>query len=561
MGKNVFFFVLALVAFFANAVDAQIWTEYARVEPEGSFYLAGDTVRVRGEVRVSDTRRTVPFSRYAYVEVMDACDSVLLRVKVRCDTTGNFRVSIPTNYAWRTDIYYIRAYTRLMQNFNPLNFPIRVLPLGKELPVEKTIDPPNQMGATIQAVTRAAEKGVRYRLAPNALLQSGCRLFAFHSGGVLEELPVPPVGKTAYFACGEGLCSFFWVDSTYVTLAEKHVWIGEADEMAARGELYSPLPFPQEADSIRQARAVGTWLATARFTRFSLQEVLRGNFRYRYPFEDKMFFGGSVSRENGKPLVGGTLVAYNTATDQVYEADIDSAGHYLIAVDDFPAGTRFYLQAHDLKGGTDRFRYVPDDETYPPVVNLLREQITARLSTTEVTYSDSVRQIDWAGWQFSLPEIIVKNHVLKAEERYSERFYQNDYKGSQEIRKKNYRSLLYILQDMPGIRVMGENATNIDGAGLSIHSEAWHIRPTRGNSTLAGAEIPVLLDGSRVELNSILHMPVEEIESVEYLKAWQALAYVAGAIDGAIFIRTRDKDTPDALPSKGCFVLPLGLSE
>ena len=128
MGKNVFFFVLALVAFFVNAVDAQIWTEYARVEPEGSFYLAGDTVRVRGEVRASDTRRTVPFSRYAYVEVMDACDSVLLRVKVRCDTTGNFRVSIPTDYAWRTDIYYIRAYTRLMQNFNPLNFPIRVLP-------------------------------------------------------------------------------------------------------------------------------------------------------------------------------------------------------------------------------------------------------------------------------------------------------------------------------------------------------------------------------------------------------------------------------------------------
>ena len=165
------------------------------------------------------------------------------------------------------------------------------------------------------------------------------------------------------------------------------------------------------------------------------------------------------------------------------------------------------------------------------------------------------------GWQFSLPEIVVKNRVLKEEERHSERFYQNDYKGRGEIQKKNYLSLLQILQDMPGIRVMRENATNVDGAGLSINSTGLQIRPTRGNSTLAGAEIPVLLDGSRVELNSILHMPVEEIESVEYLKAWQALAYVAGAIDGAISIRTREKDNPASIRSKGCFVTPLGLTE
>ena len=573
MRKYILLFTLLFAILLVNAVTLQmacglsaqtLWTEYASIEVEGGFHRVGDTVRMQGLVQASNARRSTPFSRYAYVEVTDARDSVRLRVKVRCDAAGHFQLSLPTDYTWTADIYYIRAYTRLMQNFNPLNFPICALPLGKELPPERDAKPSVRPDATIQAVVHAGKPGVQYRLAPNAMQQMECRLFVLHSGGVLDELPLPEAGKSAYFTCGEGLCSLFLVDTADEVLTEKHVWIGEADEMAAHGELYSSQPFPHEVDSAKRQRAVGAWLATARFTRFSLSDILQGKFRYRYPFEDKMIFGGHVSQESGKHLTGGTLVAYNTETDKVYEADIDSAGHFLIAVDDFPSGTRFYLQAHDSKGKTGPFSYALDDEVYPPVVNPLRKRIAARLSAHDSIYydtKDSIRRLDLLGWQFSLPEIVVKNRVLKEEERHTERFYQNDYKGRSEIQKKNYLSLLQILQDMPGIRVMRENATNVDGAGLSINSTGLQIRPTRVNSTLAGAEIPVLLDGLRVELNSILHMPVEEIESVEYLKAWQALAYVAGAIDGAISIRTREKGNPASIRSKGCFVTPLGLTK
>lgn len=573
MRKYILLFTLLFAILLVNKVALQticrlsaqtLWTEYACIEVEGGFHRVGDTVRVHGLVQASDAHRATPFSRYAYMEVTDARDSVRLRVKVRCDATGHFQVSLHTDYTWTANIYYIRAYTRLMQNFNPLNFPICAMPLGKELPPERDAKPSVRPDATIQAVVHAGNTGVQYQLAPNAMQRTGYRLFVLHSGGVLDELPLPEAGKSAYFTCGKGLCSLFLVDTADAVVTEKHVWIGEADEMVARGELYSSQPFPHEMDSAKRQRAVGAWLATAQFTRFSLSEVLQGKFRYRYPFEDKMIFGGHVSQESGKPLTGGTLVAYNTETDKVYEADIDSAGHFLIAVDDFPDGTRFYLQAHDSKGKTGPFSYALDDEVYPPVVNPLRKRIATLLSAQDSIYydtKDSIRRLDLLGWQFSLPEIVVKNRVLKEEERHSERFYQNDYKGRGEIQKKNYLSLLQILQDMPGIRVMRENATNVDGAGLSINSTGLQIRPTRGNSTLAGAEIPVLLDGSRVELNSILHMPVEEIESVEYLKAWQALAYVAGAIDGAISIRTRGKDNPASIRSKGCFVTPLGLTE
>lgn len=248
MRKYILLFTLLFAILLVNIVALQmscglsaqtLWTEYMQIRTEGSFCLVGDTVRVQGLVRASDARRSTPFSRYAYVEVTDARDSVRLRVKVRCDATGHFQVSLHTDYTWTADIYYIRAYTRLMQNFNPLNFPVCALPLGKELPPERDAKPSVRPDAAIQAVVHAGKPGVQYRLAPNAMQRTGCRLFVLHSGGMLDELPLPESGKSAYFTCGEGLCSLFLVDTADEVVTEKHVWIGEADEMAARGELYS----------------------------------------------------------------------------------------------------------------------------------------------------------------------------------------------------------------------------------------------------------------------------------------------------------------------------------
>ena len=50
------------------------------------------------------------------------------------------------------------------------------------------------------------------------------------------------------------------------------------------------------------------------------------------------------------------------------------------------------------------------------------------------------------------------------------------------------------------------------------------------------------------------------IEFVQILKPWQALAYTYGALDGAILVKTRSYKERPPLPSKGAMYSPMGLS-
>ena len=56
-----------------------------------------------------------------------------------------------------------------------------------------------------------------------------------------------------------------------------------------------------------------------------------------------------------------------------------------------------------------------------------------------------------------------------------------------------------------------------------------------------------------------LQMSADEIETVELLRPWQALAYTWGAVDGAIKVTTRGADK-SKVRSKGIFYTPFGLS-
>lgn len=55
-------------------------------------------------------------------------------------------------------------------------------------------------------------------------------------------------------------------------------------------------------------------------------------------------------------------------------------------------------------------------------------------------------------------------------------------------------------------------------------------------------------------------MDAKEIESVEYLRPWQALTYTFGALNGAINITTRRYKSPDKVKTKGTFYTPLGIT-
>ena len=55
-------------------------------------------------------------------------------------------------------------------------------------------------------------------------------------------------------------------------------------------------------------------------------------------------------------------------------------------------------------------------------------------------------------------------------------------------------------------------------------------------------------------------MPAFEIESVEYLRPWEALTYTSGAPNGAINICTRSYHNMPKAKSKGTIYTPMGLT-
>ena len=109
-------FILLSIAIMAKATDYR--TERIFIAPTGSEYRPGDSITVVGQILATDSMKT-PFSKYLYVEIFDRKDSVLLRKKLRSNEQGQFMARLQASPIWESDTYYLRAYTRLMQNFNP----------------------------------------------------------------------------------------------------------------------------------------------------------------------------------------------------------------------------------------------------------------------------------------------------------------------------------------------------------------------------------------------------------------------------------------------------------
>lgn len=104
-------FLLALPIF---SQETPLVTERVYLAPSLTQYAYGDTVQVSGQVLLSGDSNFYPLSRYVYVELIDAADSVRVRQKVRCDSLGAFRASIPLPGEVDKQICHLRGYTQFM---------------------------------------------------------------------------------------------------------------------------------------------------------------------------------------------------------------------------------------------------------------------------------------------------------------------------------------------------------------------------------------------------------------------------------------------------------------
>jgi len=133
--RTKFFFLSLLCSLIATAqLPTDFRSEQIYLNLLQKECLAGDTLRLEGQVTSLASDRFLPYSNYLYIECFNEKDSVLVRQKVSCKENGYFSTHLPTEYEWPVGVYYLRAYTRLMQNFSYESFAQQPFLIGKEYP-------------------------------------------------------------------------------------------------------------------------------------------------------------------------------------------------------------------------------------------------------------------------------------------------------------------------------------------------------------------------------------------------------------------------------------------
>ena len=133
--KRTFLVLFYLVSLSATAqLPTDFRSEQIYLNLQQKECLSGDTLLLEGQVTSLASDRFLPYSNYLYIECFNEKDSVLVRQKVSCKENGYFSTHLLTEYEWPVGVYYLRAYTRLMQNFSHESFAQQPFLIGKEYP-------------------------------------------------------------------------------------------------------------------------------------------------------------------------------------------------------------------------------------------------------------------------------------------------------------------------------------------------------------------------------------------------------------------------------------------
>lgn len=92
--------------------------------------IPGDTLEIAGWVLEAQTFALTPYSSYAYIELTDLRDSIVVRQKLAVPS-GIFHARLPVDRFQAPGRYYIRAYTQFMRNQSEWTFPLYSLQIGQ----------------------------------------------------------------------------------------------------------------------------------------------------------------------------------------------------------------------------------------------------------------------------------------------------------------------------------------------------------------------------------------------------------------------------------------------
>lgn len=292
-------------------------------------------------------------------------------------------------------------------------------------------------------------------------------------------------------------------------------------------------------------------LKTLRWGRYNWIDVQSDTFVYTYPPEDLMVLKGSVLSDGDKLLKGGSLICFNNETGLAYDCDIQSDGTFVIGLDDYDSGSAFYIQPFDKRRNSEGLTIEFEENTYPPVVNPVKEMLLTQGSWIEFNDQQIFKSYYESNGErvVQVPEIVVKRRIKTAHVP-TEQFYSNRYIKPETL--ELHTDMRQVLRGFQSVILVEKDK---DGNDVDPY-----LRSRRGPSTLEGdSKMIVLLDGLPVETKYILDMiDIRSIESVSYLTPGQSSVYASNSLEGALFVKT--KDFKYAFNSMGVNYKPVGLS-
>lgn len=126
--KYIYCLLVLLQAFIVNAQTLNE-TVYFIIDKPSECQSFNDTLHIEGMLLNPEQRSLSRLSNYCYVEIMDKTAKVLDRIKIRCHNSL-FSCSFPLDSISIQGNYFVRAYTRYMQNFSPSAYPIQIFSVG-----------------------------------------------------------------------------------------------------------------------------------------------------------------------------------------------------------------------------------------------------------------------------------------------------------------------------------------------------------------------------------------------------------------------------------------------
>lgn len=130
MKKSVVFVLMLVLSLVAKAQTLP--TEKVFFASNRMSYTLGDTIRIDGWLTRCDNKTGTPYSRYLYMELTDNKDGILCRQKLVVDDRGAFHTAMPIDFSAPYGIYYLRAFSKMMCNFNDITIPTYPIEISKD---------------------------------------------------------------------------------------------------------------------------------------------------------------------------------------------------------------------------------------------------------------------------------------------------------------------------------------------------------------------------------------------------------------------------------------------